>query len=131
MRALATLALLGALATVAPGAAGADPVRLTLDDALVRADRTSPSLGELAARRDAASAGARKELGARLPQVTLSAGYARLSDVDAFTVPGFPIPLFPNLPNTLIARADLALPLFTALRLERNASAAGHERAAA
>jgi outer membrane protein len=120
-----------ALLAIALRPAHADAVRLTLGDALARADHASAALGALSAQRDASAAGARKELGARLPQVTLSAGYTRLSNVDAFTPPGFSTPLFPNLPNSSLARADLALPVFTGLRLENNASAAGHDRAAA
>jgi outer membrane protein TolC len=47
-----------------------------------------------------------------------------------FALPGFPEPLFPNIPHAEVARADLTLPVFSGLRLEHNSAAAGHERAA-
>src|SRR3954463_1304640 len=112
----------------------AEPVRLTLADALERARATSPRLESLTALEAAAEAARRGALAERLPLVDLSGGYTRNSNVDEFslTLPGLGTrTIFPNIPNNYRLHAGASLPLYTGGRVESAIVAAGHQREAA
>lgn len=63
-----------------------DTLRLTLGEAWKRAREASARLGSLRAQADAADAALRGARAARLPQLDLSAGYTRYSDVPEFAI---------------------------------------------
>ena len=95
-----------ALLALAPARrAHADAVRLTLVDALARADRASAALGALAAQRDASAAGARRNCGARLPQVSSRPATRGCPTCDAFTPTGVLHAALPEPAQQLAARA--------------------------
>ncbi len=110
------------------------PARLTLDEALSRAQKESHRLAELRAREGAASAVVAARRAADLPIISAQAAYQRTNHVEEF---GFLQPdgssrvLYPDVPDNWRTRLDLQWPIYTAGRtqaLERSASA---ERAAA
>lgn len=106
---------------------------LTLGEALQRAREASPRLDQLRSLEEASEAalhGARAE---RLPVLSLSAGYARNSDVPelSFTFPGVGTQtVFPNIPDTFRTRADLSQPLYTGGRVGAGIRSADQERLA-
>ncbi len=112
-------------------------VELTLDAAVARAIAASPRLARLAAQERAASAQERGALAERWPQVDLSGGYQRHSDVPELSIgtdptqPARRIVVFPNIPDNWRARAGVALPLYTGGRLTGQVKAAGQARVAA
>ena len=129
------LALAVAARVSAEDAPGAPPiVRLSLDDALARARATSSRLASLLALSRAAGQGVSGALAGRRPEVDLSAGYTRNSNVPELTIafPGSaPRTLFPNLPNNWRSRISAIMPLYTGGRVEGLvASAREGERAA-
>jgi outer membrane protein TolC len=120
--------------------APAEEVRLGLDEVVVRAIAASPRLARLAALEVAAAAQARGARAERWPQLELSAGYTRRSEVPelAITTPsGDPaqpfrrVVVFPNIEDNWRVRAGVALPLWTGGRLSGQAAAAEQGRAAA
>ncbi len=124
------------------GVAAQEPVRLTLEDAQARAQRTSHRLAELRAREAAAGALADVRGAADRPHITVQAGYARTNHVAEFVVPGPggapPRVLYPDVPDNWRTRIDLQWPIYTAGRtdaLERaaraDASAAASEASSA
>ena len=58
----------------------------TLDEALLRAREVSAALGSLDAEVAAAEAGVREARGARLPELSLSAGYTRRSNIPEYGI---------------------------------------------
>ena len=103
--------------------ASAAPVRLTLDDAIVRARSTSGRLTSLAALSHAAAEGTRAANAARKPDVEVTAAYSRNSNVPELilSTPGAPPrTIFPNLPNNWRARVGASLPLYTGGRIEND-----------
>jgi outer membrane protein len=68
---------------------------------------------------------------ARLPSISLSGGYVRLSEITPFevTLPGSSrsLALLPNIPNVYAGKLTVQQPLFTGLRLEKTASALHHD----
>jgi outer membrane protein TolC len=69
-----------------------------------------------------------------MPQVELSASYARNSNVPELTLelPGRPVQtVFPNIPNDYRTRVGLTLPVYTSGRVAGQIAAAGHELRAA
>lgn len=109
-------------------------VPLTLAETVGRARESSARLASVAARRDAAGARLREARGARLPELEVSAGYTRYSDVPELSIAlpgGQSRTLFPNIPDNYRARASVSLPLFTGGRLSAAVAAAREERAAA
>ncbi len=107
---------------------------LTIDEALQLGLQNNRGLHISAARSAGAEAKA-SEIGAsRLPTLSLQAGYTRLSDIPPFavTVPFFPSPvtISPTVLNTYSTKLTITQPLFTGLRLERSAEAAGAAAAA-
>lgn len=129
--------LLSALILLAlPGSAlaQAETVRLDAAEAVERALAVSPRLRELQANEKAAEAAVAEAGSARKPQVDVSAGYTRYSDVPELTIPG-PVGgeavLFPNLPNYYRARVGASLPLYTSGRIPGLVDAARGERSSA
>ena len=130
----AILVLLLTAGTAQPGAqAAADPVRLTLDDALARGVASSHRLEEAIARHEASDAVVGQRHAALRPQVSAQAGYARTNHVDEF---GILMPnnqlrvIYPDVPDNYRTRLDLAWPLYTGGRLESFERAAEQESAA-
>ncbi len=109
-------------------------VRLTLDDALVRARTASSRLTSLSALTRAASEGVRGAQAGRRPELDLSATYSRNSNVPELILafPGSsPRTIFPNLPNNWRTRLGASLPLYTGGRVFGQIAAATEtERAA-
>ena len=122
--------------TLAKSAAAQDaPLRLTLEEALDRADRTSARVAELRARVDVAAAAEAGEQAADRPSVAALGGYTRTNHVDIFAVAGPPSEpvrvLYPDVPDNYRARLDLQWPIYTAGRVDALQRAAGNEREAA
>lgn len=133
MRSLARTLILLAL-----GAARLDAqetaLRLTLDQAVARAEARSHRVGELTARADAAAAALEGSRAAERPLVALTGGYTRTNHVEAFAIalPDQPVRvLYPDVPDNYRARIDLQWPIFTAGRTGALARAAAGERDAA
>jgi outer membrane protein len=109
---------------------GPPALRLTLAEALERARSTAPSLEQARA----LERGARAEIdvvrASRRPQVELTAGYTRQSDVPelVLALPGAPPrTIFPNIPDNLRSRIGGAVPLYTGGRMAALTRAAEHE----
>jgi outer membrane protein len=104
-------------------------LRLTLDEAVSRAQQASHRVGELRAREDGARAVRAGRQAADLPQVSVQAGYTRTNHVDEFGIamPNKPFQaIYPDIPNNYRARLDLQWPIYTFGRtaaLERLAQA--------
>jgi len=133
--ALASLALFaGGPRASADEASPVEVVRLTLAEAVTRAQAASARLGQLRALEEAAAAGWRGARAQRLPSVGLSANYSRNSNVPEFVTqpPGeAPQVIFPNLPNQAYARVNLSLPVYTGGRIGSTVAAAEKQREAA
>lgn len=113
--------LLMAWALWAPSWARAEPVRLTLDEAVARAAAHSARLAQLESLQEAAAQGLRGAKAGRMPLLDLSASYNRNSNVPELTlsIPGAGArTIFPNLPDVYRTRAALSLPLYTGGRVE-------------
>ena len=96
-------------------------VHLTLDDALERSRARSSRLASLGALSRAAAEGVKGARAGRRPELDVSAGYTRNSDVPELTLasPGSaPNTLFPNLPNNWRTRVAATMPLYTGGRVE-------------
>jgi outer membrane protein TolC len=126
------LFVLLALVLAVPGDAVAQEVpalRLTLEDAQLRAVEASHRLAEARAREAAAQAVVASRAAADLPIVSAAAGYTRTNHVVEFTVPGptgVPRVLYPDVPDNYRTRLDLQWPIYTGGRgdaLERAARA--------
>jgi len=128
MRPLTILLLLLGAANAA--SAQAPPLRLTLDEAILRGIETSHRLEELGARQEAARAIEDQREAAELPQLSAQAGYMRINHVEEFGVPnaegGFRL-IYPDLPNRAQSRLDLQWPIYTGGRLNALTRAAGAE----
>ena len=79
---------------------GAQPLALTLDDAIARALDASNRMAETQARGSAAAAVADQRRAATMPQVTALAGFTRTNHVDEFGLVG------PDQRRTLVAATD-------------------------
>jgi outer membrane protein TolC len=113
--------------TAAPLASAAEPVRLSLVEAVDQARRNSPRLEELRALHTAANAELRGAKAGRLPIVDLQASYYRYSRVPelVLTLPGNPPEnVFPNIQNRYATSAGLSLPLYTGGRVSGQIEAA-------
>lgn len=123
------------LALIGPPALTAqETLELTLADAVARARAASPRLGELEALRLAAEAGERQAHAARGPDVDVTGGYSRLSDVPELSLPqpdGSLRTIFPNIPDNYSARLGVSYPLYTGGRLRSGIAAAESRRDAA
>jgi outer membrane protein len=99
----------------------AEPVTLSLDDALRLATERNRVLLISRARAEVAEAKAGEAGAALLPSVKFEGSYRRLSDVDPFavTLPNVPTPvtIAPTVLDNTTLRATLQQPLFTGFRL--------------
>ena len=123
-------------ASAQPAARPAEPVpaRLTLEQALARADTESHRLAELRAREGAAGAVLAARRAADLPVVSAQAGYQRTNHVEEFGLlqPDGSIGiLYPDVPDNWRTRLDLQWPIYTGGRTQALERAALAERAAA
>lgn len=124
---VATLTCLFPDGPVRAQSGASESVSLTLPDALDRARASSSRLTSLQALRRAAAEGVRNAEAGRRPELDLSAGYSRNSNVPELILatPGSePRTIFPNLPNNWRAHAGATLPLYTAGRIDAQISAA-------
>lgn len=106
------------------------PIRLTLEEALVRGQQASHRLAELDARKIAADAVGDARDAVDKPIVSLQGGYTRTNHVTPFFVPGpgglLPRVLYPDVPDNWRTRIDLQWPIYSGGRtdaLERAARA--------
>lgn len=116
-------------------------LRLSLDDARMRAVAASHRLAEARARAAAAEETVAIRAAADRPVVALSGGYTRTNNVSELVVPiltGRPLVVFPDIPDNSRTRMDLQWPIYSGGRtdaLERaaraDASAAAADVAAA
>jgi outer membrane protein TolC len=109
-------------------------LRLTLEDAQVRALEASHRLAEIRAREASAAAVVEARVAADRPQVAAIAGYTRTNHVEEFAVPG-PAGvgvrvLYPDVPDNYRARVDLQWPIYSGGRTDALERAARAEVAA-
>jgi len=127
--------VLPALVAMAATAAAQDgPLRLTVDEAMARAEQHSLRVAELQARVEVAAAVEAGREAASRPALALLGGYTRTNHVDEYTIalPDQPLrALYPDVPNNYRARMDLQWPIYTAGRQAALTRAAGAERDAA
>lgn len=114
--------VLAFLASVASGAsageprpAEAAPTPISLREALELARSTSPKLGSLAAREDAAAAGLDAEQGTRRPVLDVAVGYQRRSHVEDFIIRPAgalspPVNVYPDIPDRFRSQVGLMVP---------------------
>jgi outer membrane protein TolC len=127
------LAVAAAIAVATPALAQA-PISLTLDEAIARALAHAPRLAEARAREAAASAAVTSRTALSRPTLTASAGLLRTNHVEEFGIAqpgGGTRVIFPDLPNNYRARTELAVPLFTAGRVDALVDAARADTRAA
>ena len=121
-----------AMAQEAP--AEGEVLRLSLKEAKARARTSAPSLEQARALERAARADVDVARAGGLPQVELSAGYTRLSDVPELVLaqPGAPPRvIFPNIPDNYRSRLGATMPLYTGGRVGALTRAARLEATAA
>ena len=82
---------------------------LTAEQAAARAGKVSPTVQRRVAEIEAALANAESASLARVPRVSASASYTRLSPIDPLMFPGFPPIEFPV--NSYATQAQIAIPL--------------------
>ncbi len=114
----------------------AQPVSLTLAEAVQRGLQTHPDLAAAEAAVAAAQARIGQARAALQPRLQFSAGYQRLSEITPFAItmplPGAePIEITPNIPNQYQLQLSLQQPLFQGGRLRAQLEAARQEAAAA
>lgn len=113
--------------------AGAQSLRLTVQDAVTRAFETSHRLAEARAREEGAQAAVKGAEAQKLPIVNANLGYTRTNHVPIF---GFPTPngfviAYPDIPNNVVSRVQLQWPIFTSGRTDALERAAHAEASAA
>lgn len=128
--------ILAALVTtwVLSGAAFAQTVPLTLDEAITRAVKDSPRVAELRAREEGARAAADAAAAAARPQLALQGGYTRTNHVEVFGIPqpdGRLRVVYPDIPDNFRTRLDGSWLLYSGGRMESLTDAARAEAAAA
>jgi len=132
---LAAAAAAQAPAEGAPPGQAATPaeVKLTLDDAIARALRTSHRIGEGQARQDAATAAVDSRAAATMPVVSVMAGYTRTNHIVPFGIPPEQPTaiIYPDIPDNFRTRLDMQWPVYTFGRFESMEKAARSEAAAA
>ena len=110
-------------------------LRLSLDDARMRAVAASHRLAEARARQSVADAAVSVRQSADRPIVALQGGYTRTNHVTEFVVPsptgGAPRVLYPDAPDNYRTRLDLQWPIYTAGRVDVLERAARAEASAA
>jgi outer membrane protein len=108
-------------------------LRLSLDEARMRAVATSHRLAEARARAEAAEAVVEIRQAADRPLVAASAGYTRTNHVTPFIVPnaaGVPQVLYPDVPDNYRTRLDLQWPIYDGGRTDALEQAARAEASA-
>jgi outer membrane protein TolC len=108
--------------------------RLSLSEVVERAVATSARLRALEQGRTGAEAQLRGARAGRLPTADLTAGYTRRSNIAELTIPspeGPPRTLFPNLPDNVVTRLAVAVPVYTGGRVGAAIDAAREGRRAA
>ncbi len=105
------------------------PLRLTLQEAIVRGLEASHRLAELGARQEAAEAVEDQRKAASMPQLALLAGYVRTNHVDEFGIPGARV-IYPDIPDNIRSRVDLQWPIYTGGRMSALTRAAAAEAGA-
>ena len=132
---IAAVALLIELAVLPRcGVAQETVLRLTLGEAVARAEEHSHRLAGLRARVDAAAASREARAAADRPILALLAGYMRTNHVDeyALALPNQPTRvLYPDVPDNYRTRIDLQWPIYSAGRAGALERAAAAERDAA
>jgi outer membrane protein TolC len=117
-------ALLAAACLFPPSRAAAqtaEPLRVTLDEAITRGLDASHRLAEAVARGQAADAVVGERHAATLPQVGAQAGYLRTNHIDPFSIVtplGKVQFIYPDLPDNYRTRLDLQWPIYTGGRLD-------------
>ena len=109
-------------------------VTLTLEEAIAQGLANSMRVAELQARVEAAEAVEQGRAAARLPIVSLQAGYLRTNHIEEFAIvqPGQPFQvLYPDIPDNYRSRLDLQWPIYTSGRADALERAARAEREAA
>jgi len=99
-----------------PALAGAQPVALTVEEAVARALASSHRVAEVRARGEAARAAVQGREAASLPQVSVQAGYTRTNHIDELVIPlpGGPVSvIYPDIPDNYHSRLDLTWPVYT------------------
>jgi outer membrane protein TolC len=133
-RTLFALIALASGAVVRAQEPAAQQVSLTVAQAVERALAASASLEQAHALERAAASDARAARASRLPQLGVSAGYTRQSDVPELVLafPGAaPRTIFPNIPDNYRTRLEASLPLYTGGRTAGAIAASARESAAA
>ena len=108
--------------------------RLSLTEVIDRARASSARVGQILALEFAASAALREANAHRVPEVDLTAGYTRNSNVPELTIP---IPgdgirtIFPNLPDNYRSRLAVSLPIYTGGRVTNSIAASKQDLRAA
>jgi outer membrane protein len=108
-------------------------LRLTMAEAVERALASAPRLAQARALGRAGEADARVARSARWPQLELSAGYARNSEVPELRLAfpdGTERTLFPNIPDNYRARGSVTWPLFSGGRISSGIGAAERDATA-
>ena len=119
--------------SAAARSAVAQPLRLSLDEAIRRGLDTSHRLAEAVAGGDLARAVVDERRAASRPQIAAQAGYARTNHVDVFGVllPGNQLRvIYPDIPDNYRTRLDLQWPIYTAGRVDALERAARSEASA-
>ena len=116
-----------------PGQAAAGAIRLTLDDAIARAVRASHRIGEGQARHEAATAAIDSRGAAKMPLVSVMAGYTRTNHIVPFGLPpqNPTAIIYPDIPDNWRTRLDMQWPVYTFGRFESLERAARSEATAA
>ncbi|MGE0360397.1 MAG: TolC family protein [Vicinamibacterales bacterium] len=117
----------------ASAAAAQTPLRLTLDDAQIRAVEQSHRVGEARARQQGADAGVVVRSKADVPTLTALGGYTRTNHIDEFGVPqpnGQLRVIYPDIPDNFRTRLELQWPIYTSGRTDALERAARAEAAA-
>lgn len=112
----------------------APALRISLREAIERADRNSHRVAELKARVEGAAAAEQGAQAADRPMIAALGGYTRTNHVDEFAIalPNQPPRvIYPDVPDNYHARMDLQWPIYTAGRVASLERAAGAEREAA
>jgi outer membrane protein TolC len=110
------------------------PLTLTIDEAVARAVTEAPRVAEARAQQVAAEAMTMSRTALGRPAISASSSYLRTNHVDEFGVPqseGGTRVIFPDLPNNYRARAELAVPVYTAGRVQALIASAAADRDAA
>lgn len=116
--------LFAAACALLPATVAADPQKLTVDDAVKQALSADPRIAS--AKWDALAAQSKTEEAERrrLPGITLSAGYTRLSDLKSSVSIGPASFEIDSLDNVFTLAANMQYPVFAGFRLEESAKLA-------